>query len=157
MLRRVADKLSCLTELSLDVVTLNSDFTGRWRDVSSQTLESRRFSCTIDSKQGKALTIVETECCFSNCFNRSATERIILFLEVANSDAVIAIIWSTTTGIVDHTLTDIICIICLLLDTDLLGDNIVVLWQLRGSSILSSRLESHLGAPGEVLVHLKLD
>ena len=58
MLRRVADKLSRLTELSLDVVTLDSNFTGGWRDVSGQTLESRRFTCTIDSKQGKALTIV---------------------------------------------------------------------------------------------------
>ena len=61
ILRAVADKLSGVLELFLDIVALNSDLTSCWSDLSGQTLESGRLAGTIDTEQGKALTVVKTE------------------------------------------------------------------------------------------------
>ena len=49
MLRAVADELTRILELFLDVVALNCDLASRWRDVSSQTLEGGRLAGTVDA------------------------------------------------------------------------------------------------------------
>ena len=88
MLWAVADQVTSFCELLLDVVALNGDLASRRRDVSSQTLESCRLAGTIDTEQSEALTVVEAEGSLLDGADRSATERIVLFLEVVNTNTV---------------------------------------------------------------------
>ena len=91
MLRTISDQISSFAEFRLDVIALNSDLTHGWSNVSCQTLKSSRLAGSIDTEQSKALTKVKTEGCLFHCFNRCTTERVIFLLEIADSDAVIAI------------------------------------------------------------------
>ena len=61
VLRAVADQLSSVFKLLLDIEALNSDLASCWHYISSQTLEGRRFSSSINTEKGKAFAVVETE------------------------------------------------------------------------------------------------
>ena len=91
MLRTIADQISCICELSLYVITLNCDFTCRWSDISCQTLKSRRFTSSVDTKKSEALTVVETKGSHLDCFNWGTTCCLIFFLEITHSYTVISI------------------------------------------------------------------
>ena len=93
MLRTISDQIPSLAELCLDIVTLNSNFSHGWSYVSCQTLEGSRFASSVDTKQGKALTIIKTKSCLFHCLDRRATKCVIFFLEIADSDAVIAVLF----------------------------------------------------------------
>ena len=58
ILRAVANQLSSVFELLLDVETLNGDFTSGRLNVSRQTLEGSRLTSSVHTEEGKALTVV---------------------------------------------------------------------------------------------------
>ena len=86
ILRAVSNQLSSLIELILNIKALDGDFSLSWIDFSGQTLESGRFTGTIDSQQSKALSIVKSKGRFVDSFHRHITHLLILFLEVVDSD-----------------------------------------------------------------------
>ena len=57
----VADELSCLRELTLDVEAGDRDLSFCWFNVPRQALEGRRLSSSVDSQQGEALTVIQSE------------------------------------------------------------------------------------------------
>lgn len=57
----IADQLSGILELLLDVEALNRNHASCWSDFPRQTLESGRFSCAIDTKKSEAFTVVKTK------------------------------------------------------------------------------------------------
>ena len=61
VLRAIADKLSSILELCLDVEALDGDLTGGRCDVSGQTLEGGRLASSIDSEKGETFTVIEAE------------------------------------------------------------------------------------------------
>ena len=61
VLRAVSDALAGKTKPPLDVPSTDADSTTRGYCVVRQTLENSSFSCTIDTEQCKALTLVQTE------------------------------------------------------------------------------------------------
>ena len=84
----VPDELPRILELFLDVIALDRDLTRGRRRISRQTLEGGRLSSTIDSKKREALTIVQTKRGLLDGANGSSTERVVLLLEVVNTNAV---------------------------------------------------------------------
>ena len=140
MLRTVTNKLSSIGELRLNVKALDWDLTRGWSYISSQTFERGRFTSTIDSKQGKTLTIVKAESCLFNGFNWSTTECVILLLEVADSDAVMGI-----------------AIISLGLNTFLFCHNIVIFRWFESSSLRILWAASKSGTPIEKRIYLELN
>ena len=67
VLRTVSDQLSGFAKLSQYAVASDRDITTRWHDIPSQTLECCRFAGSIDTKQRKTLTVVNTKANAFDC------------------------------------------------------------------------------------------
>jgi hypothetical protein len=89
VLRAVADKFARLLEISLHVVA-GDGYLASGRDrVLGETLEGGRLASTVDSEQGKALTIIETEGDFLYSEHWTSAEIGVCFSEAGYSDDIL--------------------------------------------------------------------
>ena len=158
----VTNQLSSILELLLNIEALHRDLACGRSNISRQTLESSRFTSTIDTEQGETLSIIETERSLLHSLDRRATERIVFFLEVVHADAVsvVRILLAVRSVAVEQLSLRIShahrssAVVTLHGNSALFINDIIVFDQLRTTPVAVSSANAHLGAPVEVEIDL---
>ena len=143
VLGHITDQLSSLRKLCLHVQALHCDLSHRRGDIPCQALERGRLACSIDAKKGKALAEVEAKSSLFDCFYRGTAELIVLFLEIAHSDAIL-----------------ILTIMLLRFNTSLLSNDVFISFLLLAAIlhiVVTTSTEAKAREPSKVRVNFQLN